>query len=94
MFLDVLGELQPPTPSAPENPVNHWKDDHRAAWEEIQSAPEGQRRLELGNADPAFATPLRGFVIDVLTRAQGVGLGPYWDRADAGAKSSLEKFLA
>lgn len=95
MFLDVLGELQPAdTPSGPEASVNHWKDDHPVAWGEIEHAPEGVRRKTLEDADPAYAVPLRAYVVDVLTRAQGVGLGPYWDKADAGAKNSLQKFLA
>lgn len=98
MWLDVLGELAPtdavPGSGAAEVAVNHWKDDHGIAWSDIERSLEGARRRALEDADPAYAVPLRAFIVDVLTRSQAVGLGPYWDKADAGAKHSLEKFLA
>jgi len=94
MFLDVLGELAPADVGGPETTVNHWKDDNGLVWTDIERTPEGPRRLALEDADPAYAVPLRSFIVDVLTRAQAVGLGPYWDKADSGAKNSLEKFLA
>jgi len=56
--------------------------------------PEGKRRSTLEDNDPAFAVPLQGYIIDALTKAQHVGLGPYWDKADEGTKRSLEKFLS
>ena len=48
----------------------------------------------LEHADPAFAVPLKGYIIDVLNRAQAVGLGPYWEKSDEGARNSLMKFLS
>jgi hypothetical protein len=93
MFLDVLGELQPAEGNGPENTVSHWTADNSIIWGDIQHTPEGVRRKALEDSDPAYAVPLRGFVVDVLTRSQNVGLGPYWDKADAGAKNSLHKFL-
>lgn len=74
--------------------MNHWKDDNSTHWGEIEHTPEGARRRAFEDADPAWAVPLRGFVMDALTAAQGRGLGPYWEKADAGARHSLEKFLA
>lgn len=106
MFLDVLGELQPTDGNGPEyvqldtvladirKSVNHWSADHSVMWGDIEHTPEGARRKALEDSDPAYAVPLRGFVVDVLTRAHAVGLGPYWDKADAGTKNSLQKFLA
>ncbi|GMK54406.1 hypothetical protein CspeluHIS016_0109920 [Cutaneotrichosporon spelunceum] len=93
MFLDVLGELQPAEGGGPETSVNHWSADNPMIWGDIQHTPEGVRRKALEDGDPAYAVPLRGFVVDVLMRAHNVGLGPYWDKADAGTKASLEKFL-
>jgi uncharacterized protein (DUF736 family) len=94
MFLDVLGELQPAeSGSGPEVAVTHWKDDNGIVWSDIERTPEGSRRLALEDADPAFAVPLRAYIVDVLTRSQSVGVGAYWEKADAGARSSLEKFL-
>jgi hypothetical protein len=52
------------------------------------------RRVQLRQHDPVYTAPLKGYVIDSLTRAQGVGLGQYWEKADPAARSSLEKFLA
>ena len=89
--------------------VKSWRDEHSVQWSDIDGGsrfeyvacpvlmagtPEGLRRTQLEDSDPAYAVPLRGYVVDVLTRAQAVGLGPYWAKADAGAKHSLEKFLA
>ncbi|WOO78855.1 Importin-11 [Vanrija pseudolonga] len=98
IFLDVLGDLSPVQDDGSlgqgEASINHWKNDNPTQWGEIEHTPEGSRRSTLEDADPAFHIPLRSYVVDVLTRAQAVGLGPYWDRADAGAKNSLQKFLA
>jgi hypothetical protein len=66
----------------------------RAALILSSGTPEGARRVTLEDSDPAYRVPLKGYVIDVLTRAQSVGLGPYWDKADAGTKNSLQKFLS
>lgn len=63
------------------------------AWGDIEHTPEGARRKALGDADPAYAVPMRRFIVDVLMSAHQVGLGPYWDKADVGTKNSLEKFL-
>lgn len=76
------------------NTVNHWKDDNSTVWCDIDGTPEGARRLALEDSDPAYGVPLRGYIVDVLTRSQNAGLGPYWEKADAGAKNSLQKFLA
>jgi hypothetical protein len=61
---------------------------------EDADAPEGARRNVLEDADPAYSVALKAYVIDVLHRAQGMGLGPYWDKTDEGTKRSLEKFLS
>lgn len=74
--------------------VKPWKDEHQAEWAEIEGTLEAQRRSALEDHDPAFAIPLKGYVVDALTRAHSVGLGPYWDKADQGTKHSLEKFLS
>jgi hypothetical protein len=95
IFLDVLGEVQAPSEDpTSETGVRHWKDDHMIQWAEIEGMPEQTRRAGLEDADPAFRVPLKGYVVEVLTRAGEVGLGPYWEKADAGTKASLEKFLA
>ena len=60
----------------------------------ILDTPEGARRTAVEDGDPAFAVPLKAYLIDVLTRAQGVGLGPYWEKADEGTKHSLMRFLS
>jgi len=95
IFLDVLGEVQAPAdePTSETN-VRHWKDEHQTLWGEIEDSAEGQRRQTLEDSDPAYGVPLKGYVVQVLTRAGEVGMGPYWDKADAGTKASLEKFLA
>lgn len=95
IFLDVLGEVQAPSedPSS-ETGVRHWKDDHQMQWSEIDGMPEQSRRAGLEDSDPAYRVPLKTYVVEVLTRAGEVGLGPYWDKADAGTKASLEKFLS
>nr|XP_031857373.1 uncharacterized protein CI109_007237 [Kwoniella shandongensis]KAA5524445.1 hypothetical protein CI109_007237 [Kwoniella shandongensis] len=95
IFLDVLGEVQisQEDPSGPETGLLPWQDEHSTIWTEIQDTPEGKRRLVLENADPAYAVPLKSYVVQVLTQSQAVGLGPYWDKADEGTKHSLQKFL-
>ncbi|KAL7423456.1 hypothetical protein Q5752_001036 [Cryptotrichosporon argae] len=96
IFLDVLGELQPAAddPSGATSALRSWAEDYPTAAAEIEHKPEGARRAALEAADPAMAVPLKGYVVDVLNRAQAVGLGEYWAKADAGARHSLEKFLA
>jgi len=76
------------------NAVQPWQNDNSTEWAEIDGTPEGQRRLALEEADPAYAIPLKAYIIDCLTRAQAVGMGPYWDKADQGARHSLERFLS
>lgn len=71
-----------------------WQDEHSTEWAQIEYTAESRRRVALEDSDPAFAVPLKGYIINVLTQAQGVGLGPYWEKADAGTKHSLEKFLS
>lgn len=56
--------------------------------------PEGARRLQLEDNDPAYAVPIKSYIIGCLQRTQAVGLGPYWEKADEGARKSLEKFLS
>lgn len=92
IFLDVLGEDQ--STQNGEASSRSWKDDHPTEFGEIDGTPEGSRRLQLEDHDPAYATPLKGYVLEVLQRAHAVGLGPYWDKADEGTKRSLEKFLS
>jgi hypothetical protein len=94
IFLDVLGEVQPPSSDSGEQGVRHWKEDHQTQWAEIEGMPEQTRRGALEDADPAYRVPLKSYVVEVLTRAQGVGLREYWEKADAGTRASLEKFLA
>lgn len=60
----------------------------------MSGSPEAARREQLEKHDPAFAAPVKVYIIDCLQRAQSVGLGPYWEKADEGARKSLEKFLA
>lgn len=55
---------------------------------------ELSRRVQQRLHDPIYVTPLKTYIVDCLTRAQAVGLGPYWDKADQGTKHSLEKFLS
>lgn len=55
--------------------------------------PEGQRRLSLEDNDPAYTVSLKDFILQLLNQASSVGLNPYWEKADAGTKRSLEKFL-
>nr|ODN85642.1 hypothetical protein L203_04892 [Cryptococcus depauperatus CBS 7841] len=104
IFLDVLGEVQPLGDSF-ENKEHvdsfglmPWSDEHRLQWADIQSklhhAPEGHRRTRLEDSDPAFAVPLRTFIIQILNQAMQFGLGPYWDKANEDTKRSLEKFLS
>ncbi|WVQ83491.1 hypothetical protein IAT38_005632 [Cryptococcus sp. DSM 104549] len=96
IFLDVLGEVQLPDsdPSAGETNMRPWRDEHSMTWADIQDTPEGTRRLTLEDTDPAYAVPLKAYVVQTLTQASAVGLGPYWEKADEGTKRSLEKFLA
>lgn len=74
--------------------VAHWRTTNSVQWSEIEHTPEGKRRASLEDSDPAYAIPLKQYIINVLTQAQNVGLGPYWEKADEGTKRSLEKFLA
>ena len=55
---------------------------------------ELSRRVQQRLHDPVYVTPLKAYIIESLTKAQAVGMGPYWEKADAGAKRSLEKFLS
>jgi hypothetical protein len=73
--------------------IKPWSDEHQTEWSEIDGTLEATRRSNLEDRDPAATVPLKEYVVNVLQRAQAVGLGPYWDKADAGAKNSLEKFL-
>ncbi|KAK8861272.1 hypothetical protein IAR55_002091 [Kwoniella newhampshirensis] len=95
IFLDVLGEVQTTfeDPSGTEAGLRPWQDEHSTLWTDIQDTPEGKRRVALEDADPAYAVPLKTYVVQILTQAQAVGLGPYWDKADEGTKHSLQKFL-
>lgn len=74
--------------------VRAWKDDHQVVWASIENTPEGARRSNLEDHDPAYAMPLKQFIIDTLHRASAVGMGPYWEKADEATKRSLEKFLS
>lgn len=56
--------------------------------------PEGARRFQLEDHDPAFTIPLKAFIIESLQTASQKGMGPYWEKADEGTKKSLEKFLS
>lgn len=96
MFLDVLGEVQASheQPDKTEAAVKPWKDEHSTQWADIDGTPEGVRRVTLEDNDPAYAVSLKAYVIDCLQRAQGVGLGAYWQKADEGARKSLERFLS
>ncbi|OCF32339.1 hypothetical protein I316_06007 [Kwoniella heveanensis BCC8398] len=96
IFLDVLGEVQiaQDDPTGTETGLRSWQDEHSTEWSELDGTPEGVRRTTLENSDPAYAVPLKGYVVQVLHQAHTVGLGPFWDKADAGAKHSLEKFLS
>ncbi|WVO14781.1 hypothetical protein L204_102419 [Cryptococcus depauperatus] len=96
IFLDVLGEVQPLGDSFEnkESGLMPWSDEHRLQWADIQNAPEGHRRTRLEDSDPAFAVPLRTFIIQILNQAMQFGLGPYWDKANEDTKRSLEKFLS
>jgi hypothetical protein len=69
---------------------------HPTSWRQliISDTAEGKRRAALEDADPAYAVPLKTYVVNALTRASELGMGPYWDKADAGTKNSLQKFLA
>ncbi|WWD16828.1 hypothetical protein CI109_101260 [Kwoniella shandongensis] len=89
----LLTTISQEDPSGPETGLLPWQDEHSTIWTEIQDTPEGKRRLVLENADPAYAVPLKSYVVQVLTQSQAVGLGPYWDKADEGTKHSLQKFL-
>lgn len=95
IFLDVLGEVQQSegSLSAQETGLVPWIDNNSTLWTEIENTPEGQRRLSLENNDPAYTVPLKDFILQLLNQASSVGLDPYWAKADAGAKRSLEKFL-
>ncbi|WRT65380.1 uncharacterized protein IL334_002323 [Kwoniella shivajii] len=81
-------------PSGKETGLRPWQDEHSTQWSDIQDTPEGKRRITLENNDPAYAIPLKSYIVQVLHQAQAVGLGPYWEKADEGTKRSLEKFLA
>ncbi|ORX36457.1 armadillo-type protein [Kockovaella imperatae] len=96
IFLDVLGELSESQDeiTGAETNLKPWKDEHPTLWSEVENTPEGDRRNALENEDPAFKVPFKAFLIEALHRANEVGMGPYWDKADAGTKHSLEKFLS
>ncbi|WVF67040.1 hypothetical protein IAT40_001783 [Kwoniella sp. CBS 6097] len=96
IFLDVLGEVQiaQDDPTGTEAGLRSWRDDHPTEWAELDGTPEGIRRTTLENSDPAYSVPLKGYVVQVLHQAHTVGLGPFWEKADVGAKHSLEKFLS
>ncbi|WWC59902.1 uncharacterized protein I303_102464 [Kwoniella dejecticola CBS 10117] len=81
-------------PNGIETGLRPWQDEHSTQWSDIQHTPEGQRRITLEDNDPAYSVPLKGYVVQVLHQAHAHGLGPYWEKADAGTKSSLEKFLS
>ncbi|WVQ92143.1 hypothetical protein IAS59_005951 [Cryptococcus gattii] len=95
IFLDVLGEVQQSEGrlSGQETGLVPWKDNNSTLWTEIENTPEGQRRLSLEDNDPAYTVPLKDFILQLLKQASSVGLNPYWEKADAGTKQSLEKFL-
>ncbi|XAO26843.1 hypothetical protein I312_105684 [Cryptococcus bacillisporus CA1280] len=95
IFLDVLGEVQQSEGrlSGKETGLVPWKDSNGTLWTEIENTPEGQRRLSLEDNDPAYTVPLKDFILQLLKQASSVGLNPYWEKADAGTKQSLEKFL-
>ncbi|KAL0242199.1 hypothetical protein I308_105828 [Cryptococcus tetragattii IND107] len=95
IFLDVLGEVQQSEGrlSGQEAGLVPWKDNNGTVWTEIENTPEGQRRLSLEDNDPAYTVPLKDFILQLLKQASSVGLNPYWEKADAGTKQSLEKFL-
>ncbi|WVN87256.1 uncharacterized protein L203_102433 [Cryptococcus depauperatus CBS 7841] len=95
IFLDVLGEVQPLGDSFEnkESGLMPWSDEHRLQWADIQNAPEGHRRTRLEDSDPAFAVPLRTFIIQILNQAMQFGLGPYWDKANEDTKRSLENIM-
>ncbi|KAE8540692.1 hypothetical protein D1P53_003056 [Cryptococcus gattii VGV] len=95
IFLDVLGEVQQSEGrlSGQETGLVPWKDNNGTLWTEIENTPEGQRRLSLEDNDPAYTVPLKDFILQLLKQASSVGLNPYWEKADAGTKQSLEKFL-
>ncbi|WVQ94582.1 hypothetical protein IAU59_001662 [Kwoniella sp. CBS 9459] len=96
IFLDVLGEVQiaQDDPTGAETGLRSWQEEHSTQWSELDGTPEGVRRTTLENSDPAYSVPLKGYVVQVLHQAHTVGLGPFWEKADAGAKHSLEKFLS
>jgi hypothetical protein len=66
-------------------------NDRRA---DCPGTAELSRRVQQRLHDPIYIIPLKSHIIDCLTRAQSVGLGPYWEKADQGARRSLEKFLS
>jgi hypothetical protein len=54
---------------------------------------EFSRRNALAKGDPVHSETLKSYIAERLTRAQSLGLSPYWDRLDQGVKDSLTKFL-
>ncbi|WVQ77454.1 hypothetical protein IAR50_007140 [Cryptococcus sp. DSM 104548] len=92
IFLDVLGETQ--SDEAEGNGVLSWGDEHAVVWSDMQGTPEGVRRIAVESKDPAYAAPLKPFIIQTVTQGMTMGLLPYWEKADEGTKNSLEKFLA
>ncbi|WVR04116.1 hypothetical protein IAU60_001115 [Kwoniella sp. DSM 27419] len=96
--INVLGEVQTSQDqngtAGVETGLSRWQDEHSTLWADIQDTPEGVRRVTMEDNDPAFAMPLKDYVIRALHQAQTVGLGPYWDKADQNTRQSLEKFLA
>jgi len=55
---------------------------------------EYNRRNALSAVDPVFSQTLKAYIAERLTRAQDLGMRPYWDRLDQGVKDSLTKFLS
>ncbi|ODO04862.1 hypothetical protein I350_05472 [Cryptococcus amylolentus CBS 6273] len=93
IFLDVLGETQN-NEAEGENGLLCWGDEHAIVWSDMQATPEGARRTAIESKDPAYAVPLKSFIIGTMTQGMTIGLLPYWEKADEGTKHSLEKFLA
>ncbi|ODN87082.1 hypothetical protein L198_07084 [Cryptococcus wingfieldii CBS 7118] len=93
IFLDVLGETQN-NEAEGENGLLCWGDEHAIVWSDMQATPEGARRTAIESKDPAYAVPLKSFIIGTMTQGMTIGLLPYWEKADEGTKNSLEKFLA
>jgi hypothetical protein len=55
---------------------------------------ELNRRNALEVTDPVYSQKLAPFVADRLTRAQDLGMGPYWEKLDMNVKAMLMKYLS